>query len=721
MLTRRSTLGISTLSVSERTAALRQTNNILQDIQAFEPMIQTVAASTSSQREASAPVSDIATKYQNLTKQAQELYDREKEMVRRHESFMEAGHEFMNWLRCAKDKLARCSEPTGDKDSLAGKIAQLKVLEGETDDGEKKLEDALRTAAEACAVALDADREIVEEEVALLQDEYDQYSEQMAKVKGTLEGSIVQWTDYQEMYQEALEYLGRTEEAVKNANKYQTTLEDKRKVLEEYQVDLQKVFDWQKDIDSLNKKGQALLQTCADSRVSNAITQLSTKYQALLSLAKDVMRRLEVYFQEHHQHTALCLDCQQFITGTRERLKECQMAENTHESLSQKLQDLREVRQKFDQGQNKLRYVLELKERVVLNTEAAGAENIEADTERIKTDFEELAEELQQSKVNLGNRYDLLGDIDKSNRLLMEAMEEAESKCSGGDEESLLGDLGEKRANLEKCKSILADLDAHKATVTKMEKKLRDHPNIPNAAFVDSIARFGNLRDSLERRISALGEQVERHEAYRDTYNDASNWISKIKLELQQHGDTQGSEQDARERQGKLSEVLDTLSEGDTLVRNVVRYGASVQETTNDEGRDAIKQDDHQLKYDWELVRNQARQSKRNMDKCVTAWEEFEASLSNMNAWIGEFQERVEREGQSDGKSTEDVGRRRELLKEANKQKYEMEGLGSVQQSRLSFHFSFQCCNMLQLLNSHQNVQNHLKLHFKWGMTALLI
>jgi hypothetical protein len=49
----------------------------------------------------------------------------------------------------------------------------------------------------------------------------------------------------------------------------------------------------------LNRKGQMLLETCADSRVSNAITQLSTKYQALLSLAKEVVRRLEVHFQEH--------------------------------------------------------------------------------------------------------------------------------------------------------------------------------------------------------------------------------------------------------------------------------------------------------------------------------------------------------------------------------------------------------------------------------------
>ena len=53
------------------------------------------------------------------------------------------------------------------------------------------------------------------------------------------------------------------------------------------------------------------------------------------------------------------------------------------------------------------------------------------------------------------------------------------------------------------------------------------------------------------------------------------------------------------------------------------------------------------------------------MDKCVAAWEEFGAALAGMNAWIAAFQERVEREGkQSDGKSTEDVGRRRDLLRD---------------------------------------------------------
>ena len=39
-------------------------------------------------------------------------------------------------------------------------------------------------------------------------------------------------------------------------------------------------------------------------------------------------------------------------------------------------------------------------------------------------------------------------------------------------------------------------------------------------------------------------------------------------------------------------------------------------------------------------------------------------------------------------------------------------GLGSVEQSNLSYQFAFQCCNVLQLLNTRKNVPLHLNLHF---------
>lgn len=39
-------------------------------------------------------------------------------------------------------------------------------------------------------------------------------------------------------------------------------------------------------LDTVNEKAQALLKTNADAKLSHAITQLTTKYQAALSLCK---------------------------------------------------------------------------------------------------------------------------------------------------------------------------------------------------------------------------------------------------------------------------------------------------------------------------------------------------------------------------------------------------------------------------------------------------
>merc|ERR1712098_645334 len=149
-----------------------------------------------------------------------------------HEIFIEAGNDFMTWLKISQDKLDKCSEPTGDRETLAGKASQLKILESERVKGEKRLEAALTAAADACKMALEDDQLIIEEEVAFLQDEFDQYNGDLTRCKGLLEGGIVKWKDYQEMYQESLDWLEKTEKFVQGFNKSQSTLQEKRKILE---------------------------------------------------------------------------------------------------------------------------------------------------------------------------------------------------------------------------------------------------------------------------------------------------------------------------------------------------------------------------------------------------------------------------------------------------------------------------------------------------------
>ena len=668
MITRRSTLGITTLSVSERQASLRRTNSILQDIQAFEPMIATVALQNKE-----APTTEITSKYASLSKQAHEMYNKEKEMVHKHEVFIDAGNDFMTWLKLAQDRLDRCSEATGDRESLASKSSQLKVLVMEKKVGEEKLEKALHAAAEACQVAFEDDQVIIEEEVAYLQDEFDQYNADLTRCKSILEGGIVKWTDYQELYQEALEWIDKTEVAVKSFNKPKKTSKEKRAVYEEFQGKVQSIFDWQKELDVLNKKGLKLLENCADSRVSNTITQLTTKYQALQSLSKEVLKRLEVQSQEHGQFDTLSTDFNTWIEKTGKSLAELRNANNTHQELEEKLNGVKEIRTSMEQGQNKLRYLQDLKERVILNTDHDSTADVEKSMQTMRTRFENLINEVQNVKKNINSRFDLLEELSKSNKLLLEWIEDNENKIKS--EGELLNDIGEKRASLEKFKTLKKDIRAYQPTVDKLEKKLNDHPNIPKNEYATAIERFHNISTKVDKRIKALTDHVQAHESYKGTFTEALEYIKNVKMTLQECSSSSGDKSSAVEKESKLAKIIEDFPEGDTLLRNVSRYSAGAMDTSGEEGKDAIKQEEYQLRYDWDQTRNQARQYQKTLKKCIDAWEDYEKCESAMTSWIAQFQSKVDSESKQGDKSVQHLDRRKTLLAEAQKQKYDMEAM----------------------------------------------
>lgn len=77
------------------------------------------------------------------------------------------------------------------------------------------------------------------------------------------------------------------------------------------------------------------------------------------------------------------------------QITECEELPNTLTEINNKLQMLKTIRHTLEQGQNRLRYALELKEKVVLNTEQAGATKILEDIESLKSEFDKLMSDIQ--------------------------------------------------------------------------------------------------------------------------------------------------------------------------------------------------------------------------------------------------------------------------------------------------------------------------------------
>ena len=60
------------------------------------------------------------------------------------------------------------------------------------------------------------------------------------------------------------------------------------------------------------------------------------------------------------------------------------------------------------------RYVLELKERVIINTKEAGANRIVEETENLKTDFDRLLADMQEARQAITSRLGQLQERSKA-------------------------------------------------------------------------------------------------------------------------------------------------------------------------------------------------------------------------------------------------------------------------------------------------------------------
>lgn len=452
---------------------------------------------------------------------------------------------------------------------------------------------------------------------------------------------IVKWTEYEDKFRECEIWLSDMEEKVQCYNKLQNTVQEKRAVLEEFQAHLQSIFDWQKTLDLLNIRAQLLLETCADSRVSNAVTQLTTKYNTLLSLAKEVMRRLEMHFQEHQQHNQLYAECNDWIEKTRKKLDDCDTDTTSNTELQDNLATVKSIKNSLELGQHKLRYVLELKERVILNTESTGASKIQDNTERLRLQFEELISDIYSTQQEISASLSRSAETERMCQDIMEWMEEIAVKATG--QGVLFSDLSEKRGALEKYRIIIRDIAVHHEMVDRLSSKKLDDESSQDE--VDAcISKYEVLKSTVAKNIKILENYVKHHETYHQASMDTAEWLRKLNLEVQQSSDCHGTKELSEVKLSTQESLKDKIADGEAVVKKSLDLNKKLMDTTSEEGKDILSTEAETLKQEWIELQESNNESLRTLQKCLKAWDDFSEAFEDVEKWLKGFQIKIESE-----------------------------------------------------------------------------
>ncbi|XP_043244080.1 nesprin-1-like [Amphibalanus amphitrite] len=628
-------------SLGEKKAALRRTNSIMQDIVSFQPMIASVTSSSEGARGRRRHASEISDKYETLSRQARQAYERQKQLVEQHGAFIDAAGEFITWLQTARERRAKCAEPTGHRDALASRMTALKLLEADVSEGQSLLDSALELAKAALQVAEDEDdREVIEEQVAKLQAQMDDYRESVAATRELLESGVVKWTKYEERLKQCQAWISDKESEVQTYGGLHAGLQEKQTAVEAFQTLLSDMYEWQSTLDELNVSATLLLDNCADSRIANSVTQLTTKYNALQSLAKDVFRRLEVAHLEHKQHSALCHEIDEWMEKTREKLAETAPLTSRHSELLTKLHTVQSLRASVEQGQKKLRYAMELKERVIMNTAEGGGTRIEQDADTLSAEFDKLIADIMERKNELTAKIGELDEIFKANQTLTEALDDIDAKIQG-DGDLLFSELNEKKTALEKYRALATEVQSLSNQVSQLRTTAdaaEGEKALPE--IVQTLERHRLTAAKVDDAIKVLEERAAQHERYAAAHTAAADWLKAARLGLQQASDATGAWDELNARLEANRTLTDTLPKGKSLLDDVVSQGEALQEVCPAGGHQSLAREAEALQVEYDSLCKLAASSEAALSRCVAAWSEFTALHDDLRSWLEKARDR---------------------------------------------------------------------------------
>lgn len=285
-----------------------------------------------------------------------------------------------------------------------------------------------------------------------------------------------------------------------------------------------------------------------------------------------------------------------------------------------------------------------------MNTDVSGVSKIQENTEALQQEFDKLASEINDVRMAITSQITAVEDTRKSLKLFASWLQEVEEKTAADTSARSL-ELPEKRARLEKYKTIQKDVVAHRAAAEELQKlPLEIHTDVPPL-----LTRYEELATVVAQTVNDLEQKIEQHEKFKAAYQQACDWLTKTKLDLQECTDCVGEETIIKNKLERLSDVETKVTEGESLIVHAKQCGEQLLQSKMQNGDDSklesVQQDCEFLDQEWEHVKSMIISAHKALTHCLECWEDFEKLYDDLHDWLINFKDVVQSEVQLQDKS----------------------------------------------------------------------
>ncbi|XP_027759675.1 nesprin-1 isoform X4 [Empidonax traillii] len=590
---------------------------------------------------------ELKTQFNDISTVAKEKMRKVEDIVKDHLLYLDAVHEFTDWLHSAKEELHRWSDASGDTPTIQKKLAKINELVESRQAGAGRLcrVETLSPGAKRGTTA--GGCQLLAAEMQALQADWRQWEESARRSQGGLRDLLSQMALSE---REFAAQAGRLEEAVQRLGGQLAAWSQGLAPADSRHTDAEVVESWRKEKETLNAlvksehmtdeiKSQ-LNDLCRFSRDlsthSSKVSGLIKEYNSLCLQASKGCQSKEQILQQRFRMAFR--DFQQWLVNAKVTTAKCFDVPQNISEASASLQKIQEFLSESENGQQKLNLVASKGELLCSVLPKEKAKVIQDKCATAKDDWKNFITTLHQKKSALENLKIQMKDFEATAEPLQEWLTTTEKIVQGSS--SRLHDLPSKRREQQKLQSVLEEISCHEHQLNRLKEKAQQlwEEQAVSKSFMRRVSQLSSqyltLSSLTKEKISRMDRIVVEHQQFSHGVKDLQDWVADAVHMLDSYCHPTADKSVLDSRMLKLESLLAVKQEKEIQMKIILTRGESVLQNTSLEGVPVIEGQLQNLKDSWASLLSACIQCKSQLEGALSKWTSYQEDVHQFSRWM---------------------------------------------------------------------------------------
>lgn len=636
-------------SLEEKKAQLQNHKIMHQEIMSHQQLVESVCDKAQQlvdqTHDASLNVylQSIKQLFQNIVTKSQNLQDNLEDCVKRHEDLVRLISQYREWLDSQSEKLIDIENAIGEKPEIVRKLQSVAALKDIEKVGSSKLDEIRSAFSSVSKSTSEAGNAIIKAEIENLHDQLRNAVSCIDTSEQKLKHTLDIWNKFDSSIEHISEWLKNMESKCRDQILC-STLPEKESQLEKYKDLRNEINSKEKEIDSFVDESHSLIQLSGVERLKPLVTQISSRYQQLHIISKEIVNHWSEIVSDHKKYVQLRNEFESWLKPLEEQLSQMVSKEGKL-SIENKGNKLQVFLLERDNGEHKIGILTTAGDKVLPETAANGREAIRSEVRSFRERWEKLNDTLIQQQKEYESQtlqWSSYQDVLQQTLVWLDEKE----KIIESEEKAVLNSAQEIKAKLLKNKTLLQEINSHKRVVETVTEKAKGVA--ANLASVkgdnnDMNAIIQSIWDRYNALTSRLAAIIDKHEKNFDIYQQFVDQQKSLQ-DYQKHlwdrlhllSDFTGNKAALQSKLVKIQELLDGIPTGNNKLKILSDLIENNSQKLSPRGKEGMSRELSLLKADLEKFTATVHDVKRGIEDKIQQWNDFDAAYDKLQHWLSE-------------------------------------------------------------------------------------